>query len=281
MINKILPFLILSILSGPVTAQEIQFPQLQGFRLTTDYPVYGPDNLWDFINGAADTYLSYDFVDLHVAEYKKGRDVIKLEIYRHTDHTMAFGIYSSERSPSFDFMNLGAQGYNADGAINFFKGKFYVKIRTYSGKAKTLQAEQALAVKVADMLEGESTMPEILSVFPSEGRMQNEETYINESVLGHAFLSKAYKALYQVGPDNFAIYVIQNASAGELRKTISTYASSAGIDPIESDEGKYILTDGYNGTIFLAGKGDKIVIISGLARDQAGLADKYTSEILP
>ena len=32
---------------------------------------------------------------------------------------MAFGIYSTERSPSFKFMNLGSQGYRTDGAINF------------------------------------------------------------------------------------------------------------------------------------------------------------------
>jgi hypothetical protein len=41
-----------------------------------------------------------------------------------------------------------------------------------------------------------------------------------------------------------------------------------------------MLMDGYNGTIFLAWKDKRIVIISGLAKDQAEIADKYTSEIL-
>jgi hypothetical protein len=41
-----------------------------------------------------------------------------------------------------------------------------------------------------------------------------------------------------------------------------------------------MLNDGYNGTIFLAWKDKKIVIISGLAKDQAEIADKYTSAIL-
>ena len=41
-----------------------------------------------------------------------------------------------------------------------------------------------------------------------------------------------------------------------------------------------MLTDGYNGTIFLAWKDKRIVIISGLAKDQAELADNYTAEIL-
>ncbi len=278
--NKILLFLLLILFSAAIQAQDLVYPALKGFKIRKDYPVYAPENLWDFINGAADTYLSYNFVDLHVVEYKKGKNVIKLEIYRHADHTMAFGIYSSERSPSFSFIDLGGQGYSADGSINFFKGNYYVKIKTYSKKPKTLQAEQTLASRVAAMLEGESTMPPMLSVFPAEGRKLNEETFINESVLGHGFLSNAFKATYEVGPDNFSIYVIQNSSPETIRKTISTYVASTGIDPVETDEGKFVLSDGYNGTIFLAGSDDTIVIIYGLAKDQAELADKYTSAIL-
>jgi len=123
-------------------------------------------------------------------------------------------------------------------------------------------------------------MPAMLSKFPGEGRKLNEETYINENVLGHSFLSNAFKALYEVGPDNFSIFIIQCSSPEAGTKTVNTYVASTGIDPVSSGEGKYVLSDGYNGTIFLAGKDDRIVIISGLAKDQADLADKYASEIL-
>ncbi|MFA5818713.1 MAG: hypothetical protein WC854_05490, partial [Bacteroidales bacterium] len=57
----------LIVLFGSASAQEFAFPELEGFKKTTNYPVFGPENLWDFINGAADTYLAYGFVDLHVA----------------------------------------------------------------------------------------------------------------------------------------------------------------------------------------------------------------------
>jgi len=278
--NRILVGFLSVILSGAVSAQELILPELEGYKKTTNYPVFGRDNLWDFINGAADTYLAYGFIDLHVAEYKKGKNVIKLEIYRHSDNIMAFGIYSTERSPSFRFINLGAQGYVADGAINFFKGDYYVKIRTYSKSEKTLKSTESLAVKVADMLKGDSKMPSILSRFPEAGRKKNEETYINESVLGHKFLNKAYKAIYEIGSDNFSIFIMENSSADEAKKTVAAYLKATGQDLLESGDGKYMLTDGYNGTIFLAWKENQIVIISGLAKDQSAIADQYTSEIL-
>jgi hypothetical protein len=278
--NKFLMGFLLIVLFGSASAQEFAFPELGGYKKTTSYPVFGPENLWDFINGAADTYLAYGFVDLHVAEYKKGKNIIKLEIYRHSDNTMAFGIYSTERSSSFRFLNLGAQGYIADGAINFFKGKYYVKIRTYSRNEKTLQSTESLALKVANMLEGDSEMPVVLSQFPETGKKMNEETYINESVLGHKFLTKAFKAIYEAGPDNFSIFIIESKSPEESWRSAEAYLAATGIDALESGSGKYMLTDGYNGTIFLAWKDNMIVIISGLSKDQTEIADRYTSEIL-
>jgi hypothetical protein len=278
--NKVLIGFSLFIFSGLLTAQDFVYPQLKGFKIVTNYPVFKPENLWDFINGAADTYLACGFVDLHVAEYKKGRDVIKLEIYRHSDHVMAFGIYSTERSPSFSFMNYGSQGYIADGAINFFKGNFYVKIRTYSKSEKAIQSAESLAIRVSDMLEGDTKMPEMLGLFPAAGKKINEETYINESVLGHKFLNRAFKAIYETGSDNFSIYIISDKSAEESLKSVEAYLKSAGIDATEPAGGKYILTDGYNGTVFLAWKDKLIVLISGLSKDQSAIADRYSSEIL-
>lgn len=277
--NRIILLLTFIFFSTASMGQDIVLPQLPGYKMKTDYPVYVPENLWDFINGAADNYLANGFVDLHVAEYKKGKAVIKLEIYRHSDNTMAFGIYSSERSPSFRFVELGAQGYIADGSINFFKGNYYVKIRTYSKKEKVLKAEEMLANRVASALSGEEVMPAMLLQFPSEGRKVNEETYINESVLGHSFLNKAFKAVYQTGSDEFAIY-LSESTPEEVKKTAETYIASTGNSSFETSDSKFMITDGYNGTIFLAWKDKRIVIISGLAKDQADLADKYTTEIL-
>lgn len=263
-----------------INSQEITFPELEGFRRTINYPVYTTSDLWSFIDGAADTYLALGFVDLHVAEYKKGKDAIKLEIYRHTDHTMAFGIYASERSSSYNFIKMGAQGYTTGGALNFFRGNYYVKIRTYSEKAKTLAAVQALASRVSEMLGGDATMPAMLSLFPSANRKTNDETFINESVLGHDFLRKAFKADYTEGNDNLSVYLIRAANAGEADKTAHTFLSSASIEPMPGDNLKYVFTDGYNGTVFLSWKDDLIVIISGLAKDQSAVADSYTSKIL-
>ena len=255
-------------------------PELQSFKKITNYPVYTADNLWDFINGAADTYLSYGFENLHVAEYTKGKNTIKLEIYCHKDEIQAFGIYSSERSPSFSFINIGAQAYKTDGSLNFFKGKYYIKIRTSSKSDKILQTLETLALKVSDMLHGDSDMPATLKEFPETGKKKNEETYIKESVLGHEFLTGAFKALYEVGDTQFSMFLFKKESVTEAFKTVSVYLKSAGLETDDSSGGKYVFKDGYNGDIFLSWKDNTIIIISGLSKEQTDLAGRYSTEIL-
>ena len=280
--NKICLVFFLIFLSASAFAQDIKFPDLKGYNKNTTTPVYLPENLWDYINGAADTYLAYGFVDLHIAEYKKGKNVIKLEIFRLGDNTMAFGIYSTERSPTFRFLNLGSQGYITDGSINFFKGNFYVKIRTYSKLESVLKSSESLALEVADMLAGGREMPSALSLFPESGKKINEETYITKSVLGHKFLNKAFKATYESGNDVFSIFIMENSIIDETRKSVESYltATGSGIEEVASETGRYMIKDGYNGTVFLAWKGNRIVIISGLSKDQSDVADRYTTEIL-
>ena len=261
-------------------AQDFSFPENKGYKKVTDYPVYTPSNLWDFIDGAADMYLAYGFSDLHVAEYRKGKNVIKLEIYKLSNNTMAFGIYSSERSPSFRYLNLGSQGYITGGVINFFKGSYYVKIRTNTKSENIINGAQTLATKVADLLPGSAEMPQTLSLFPSTGKKLNEETYINENVLGHKFLNKAFKANYERDSDKFSIFIFDNNSPEEVKKTVETLLNASGTQEPDPGTDRYIIKDGYNGTIFIAFKENRLILISGLSKDQSDIADMYTSEIL-
>lgn len=265
---------------APISSQELSFPELKGYKKITGNQVYTSDNLKDFIPATADTHLAYGFVDLNVAEYRKGKNVISMEIFRHSDEIMAFGIYSSERSSSFRFLNLGTQGYNTGSTINFFKGDYYVRIRIISKNDKNLQSAESLAQRVANMLPGNPGMPVTLSRFPETGKKINEETYINQNVLGHKFLSGAFKAVYEVGPDIFSIYIIETKSSSETSKTAEAYFKATGEDLPESENGKFVLSDKLNGTVFLAWTEKTIVIISGLSKDQSDIAEQYTSEIL-
>jgi len=78
----------------------------------------------------------------------------------------------------------------------------------------------------------------------------------------------------------FAIYITDGDSPEEVEKLAHNYIVSTGIATADTGDSKFMINDGYNGTIFLAWKDKRLVIISGLAKDQADIADRYSSDIL-
>ena len=46
------------------------FPEMAGWKLSGEIQIYSRANLYDYIDGAADLYLKYDFQELKVADYQ-------------------------------------------------------------------------------------------------------------------------------------------------------------------------------------------------------------------
>jgi len=113
------------------------FPEMVGWTQDGKPQVFSPKTLYEYINGAADLYLTYEFQDLNVVDYKgEGKAAVTVEVYRHGDSTQAFGIYSQERLANARFLDIGAQGYQEPNVLNFVVGPYYVKINGYSTGAE-------------------------------------------------------------------------------------------------------------------------------------------------
>ncbi len=264
-------------LSAVMTGQQ-HFPEMKGYRVIDEYPVYTPDDLWDYINGAADGYLALGFTELNIREYVRGKNKIKAEIYSFGDDSQAFGMYSMERSPGYDFISVGVQGYGEQGLVHFYKDRYYVKLMTHSGSSKVNAQMRELASLISGRMEGSSDFPALLGLFPSEGRLANQETYLLESVLGHGFLRGAFRASYELDGDRFDIYLFSCEGEEEAALMAGSLAGNA-FDATE-EFFKYAFEDGYNGVLHMARRGSKMVIVSGLGFDKTPLAERYIASML-
>jgi hypothetical protein len=239
--------------AGSLTGQENYFPEMKGLKIIKDYPVYHPDDLWDYIDGAADNYLNYHFADLHIAEYAKGKKVIyKLEIYRFDTHEDAFGIYSSERSPDYSFIHLGAQGYQEETLVFFFIGDYYVKVMVMDESRASQDQLMELARKVEAGLPGSVAMPAELKWFPEVNKIPNSERYLAGDFLGRNYLNGFYTAQYKDGEEAFTVFIRKYESKEEAGTILSRYYEEVmKKKPDGLSEGDYRFDDGYNGVIFL------------------------------
>ncbi len=225
------------------------FPELDGWEIKQEYPVYNPGTLWDYINGAADSYLSYDFEELYIAEYVKGDVSFKVEIFKHATPTDAFGIYSTERSPDFRFIDLGIQGYSEKSLIHFLADKYYIKVRTHETSGEVEEAMMSIANSVVVSIAGIDHFPEALAMFPDNGKKPETEIYTAENFLGHSFLGSAFAADYSRENKNFKLFIIVRENKEECLKLLNKYFEFAGKTEKVPEEGEIHISDKYNGEI--------------------------------
>jgi len=250
--------------------KRIPFPEIKGWKILEEYPVYFPNNLWDYINGAADAYLSYEFEKLFIAEYIKGKNQsIKVEIYQHKSPVFAYGIYSQERSADYHFIPIGVQGYSEESLMHFIQDKYYIKINSISGKTKNDKDIRIIAKEVSNTLGGEKELPEAVSWFPEDNKIQYSDKFIAQSFLGHEFLNEVFTAEYSVGNNKFSLFIIHREEPTECKKIISDYYRFLKKQE-EPDEGYQLINDPYNGKIMMIWEDNFICGIFNLDDEKLG-----------
>ena len=227
----------------------VLFPEVPGFARTTEAKVYEPSNLWDFIDGAADLFVSYGFVDLHIAYYRSMDGVeIRAEAYRHDTPENAFGMYSQERAPGMNYVEVGIQGYAEEGIVNFLTGQYYVKLSSNQTGGAVRDSMLMIARRLEAAIGQPASWPGTLSLLPVEGRVPNSEQYIAESYLGYTFLQGAYTAQYGT-KELFEIFVIPAQSES---LAASMVAALAGVNHITLSTGSIqTIRDVHQGEIAL------------------------------
>lgn len=244
------------------------FPEINGWTLTINDRIYVPSDLWDLINGAADTYLSYSFIDLHLADYNNEAGInIRVELYRHSNYDNTFGIYSAERSPDYHFINIGSEGYLEEGALNFLCGYYYVKITTLSKGDDAQNSLVHIAGNIEKNLSQDHNWPETLKLFPPE-TIPYSEHYIAENFLGFEFLHSAFTADYNRNGEDFQVFIIRTDTPDEVRGMLARYLTFTKQD-LEMKDGLFDIEDPYNGNITVILKGNTLGGIINCADESA------------
>jgi hypothetical protein len=232
------------------------FPEVTGWRQSGELQTFQPENLFDYIDGAADLYLSYDFQELKVAEYRNEKKAsVIVEVYRHRTPTHAFGIYSQERLANANFIDVGTQGYIETNVLNFLVGPYYVKINSYNTGAEDQDILLTFAKKVSENLGEKGSLPSILSSFPEEGKKKNSERFIAIKFLGYSFLHSAFTADYELSGTKFKLFVIEGRDHTECGNMIQKYLQQTGSREKNIIEGRYTIADPYHGEVDLHWQG--------------------------
>lgn len=202
-------FLLQGGMSGvlPETARAEEFPTFQEgiptpseervVLLQTSSKIYTPDDLFQYIDGQADQFIAFGFINLKVVEYMDvpGKKYhVTVELYRMKSSLAAFGVYSSGRFEEAQYTEHGTEGFLSGPVLVFFKGDYYVKISCFAGD---LQRQRLALEQLAEIVDGsipghEKYPPEIDFILRA-GIDPRTVSYGEQGLLGYDFLPPGFQ----------------------------------------------------------------------------------------
>lgn len=179
-------------------APGVTFPEIAGWEPVGEIQTFDSETLYDYINGAADAYLSYGFEQLRVRDLTSGELTVTVSIYDMATPLNAFGIYRTEVPASEGALDVGAEARLAPPYQAFLlKDRYYVKVDALEGDFDEAAAEGLLR-SIADALPGDPGFPPALDILPEDGRVSGSVAFTKEGLLGLSELKECVHATYEV-----------------------------------------------------------------------------------
>ncbi len=243
---RLLPIIALIMVSVSLSAFE--FPEIVGWQRVGEEERYTPDNLFEYINGAAESYLAFEFQDLNIAEYQAGEASVLVEVYQHASAAEAFGIYAQERPREGPFKKIGYQGYQSGEIFCLVADHFYIKlIGNRLGDTQSNILDH-FARQITARIPDAAKTPALLKVFPQDSLEQNSETYIAQNFLGYPFFNGAFTADYP----GIRLFVMDAGSHLKVKEILHTYAIELNKIMPAGEMGTVQLDDPYHGRIIIS-----------------------------
>lgn len=253
-----------------------------GFKPLEEPAFFTPDNLYEYINGAAEAFLQYDFETLAQQPFRKGDTEVMVDIYDMGSALNAFGIYASERSPGSDFRPVGTEGYQAEYLLNFLQGRYYVKLSAFRESGSTDAILEAFAAEISGKIKERKEFPPELSLLPDAGRIAHTERYIRGAPLGLEFLSPALQAEYRSGESTFRLLLslandAQDA-AGRQAKVRDHLRNMGPVTPLDEwYKGAFRGVSRYEGALTVFASGAFLAVLVGSTEDSSEFVSKLAA----
>lgn len=192
-------------------------PEVEGWNEPEERQSYFPESLYEYINGAAESYLSYDFEELLVAELERigTQGSLTLEIYDMGTPANAFGIFSTERYPENEPVPVGDLGYLEDESLNFVSGRYYVKLLGFGLGEEAPELMTDIGRRVAGAVKEKGLLPGLLRFFPKDDLVLRSEKYVKQNFMGYEFLRNGFTAAYKIEDREVEGFFIEAESGKE------------------------------------------------------------------
>jgi hypothetical protein len=194
------------------------FPSVvRGWTLAAAVESRTPENLYQYIDGASELYISYGFTELISRKYERpGQPEIVADFFDMGSPANAFGIFAhSQEKPEKD---IGQDSEYLDGLLRFWKGRFYVALLCSPETPESRPAIMELGRRLAASIPVAGERPALLALLPSPGLIASSIRFFHHYAWQNAYVFISSDNLLEINQDCEA--VLAKYEQGEERPIV-------------------------------------------------------------
>jgi len=139
--------------------------------------------IFDFIDGAAEVHLTYNFITVATADYLNEKDrYMTVSIYQLADPADAYGLNSYYSPVQGRPVDVGYDGKVRTGSCRYWKGPYFVAVEG-DPLAELDGAAEAFGQWVAERIPDSCPPPEMVSLLPEGGRKTQPPIFLHKPLI--------------------------------------------------------------------------------------------------
>ncbi len=177
---------------------------VEGWTVAEQDRIYTPDNLYDYIDGGAELYLSYDFRRMINRVYTApDQPTIQVDLFDMGTSQNAYGVFSHSRETIDSTYGQGSQ--YVPGLLLFWKDRYYVSILASPETEKAKQTISRIARRIEQAIPREGQKPQILRLLPEEALVHESVRYFHHYIWLNSHYYIADENILHINEDTDAI----------------------------------------------------------------------------
>ena len=197
-------------------------PEVDGWKKDEPARTYDKTNLYDYIDGGAELYISYNFEKLLAVKYKSGDDEeIVIDIFDMGNSYDAFGVFSHGREREDDLVGQGSE--YGGGLLTFWKDRYYISIMAYPETENKRELVLELGRKLADAIPAEGELPPVLAFLPGEGLVRNSVRFFHHYIWLNSHFFIANENILLIDDDTQAVLAKYRTEDKALHLLLALY----------------------------------------------------------
>ncbi|MBN2226850.1 MAG: hypothetical protein JW763_05755 [candidate division Zixibacteria bacterium] len=225
-------------------------------------------SLWEYIDGGAELYYTYDFLAVATADYTGNHAELLVDIYQFGTADYAFGLYSMLRGADAQLVALGVEGFTDPLSITFVKGEYVVRLIAYEETDDNLLALTNFADELAGLIPGTTSKPDMFSLFPDTNAIIATDRLYAEAFLGSGFLTDVFCRDFALGIDTVTLFVSRDETGAKyiewanLADSLKRRHDLSSEMPFDEDYG-FMTGDSFYGPIMVGLKNNRLMGLIG------------------